>query len=300
MSDTKTKFDDRKLEELNKALVEGEFVTPDTIYFDASLFWNLTAGTIGAYCRTLPLEEGRVLYGVLMKNLSRMDTAQFRDDFDSFEGFAPYKDAVLAFRDNPENSDTIFQHSPVTGFVYLIDNHLAVNVNNSQASEKYTKIPVGRGFYQKKYDTIRFLINTYPFSPTEKFKGQAADFFMQNFRVDVAFINIRSDKLRLKFFTKLDEIYTDKLDMILENAMINNAFSDMKLLTKQIFARPIFSLEKKKEVPNKEMFDRDTKLVGARLNMLSKFTWLVPKNYATFTQSTKTVTLPKDELDDSP
>lgn len=276
ISPQKPRMSDIDIQNYNRSIVEDELFTPDKMYLDWSLFRD---PAIGAAITLLMDHPDQKLSAVKFASMTnRIDAYQERDCSDVCHYFPELDLTPDIIRErllDPTYQERIFHAAPFTLFIQILRAQLNVNINHSAVREKFKKVPVRPGKYRRDYDAIRLSINTYPLQLPERIQALIGVFFTRNYAVDVEILSIAPKDLDVSFLEKMDEIYTNNLVELLDNAAFSQALTDLRFVNKSIFAVRHLGMVRPWDL---KLRAAEAEFIRLRstLDVMSKFEWILP------------------------
>lgn len=277
----------RAEEELKRAsseMIEETLVTPDRIYLDLALLKNYHIGAVVYHLKhvlNLSNEQVQEKLDYIKDAFPKYITRHFHD----IERYFPKlgvsnKDIENVLKDISTHGH-VFLYSPVTQYVNSFKANLDVNANHSHVGEKFTKRKINDKAFVKEFKKIVVTLNTYPLTLSHRCQQLAGLFMSENFGVDVLLMNIRPKEITPDVFMDWDEIDTAFFKDFLENESFRNAFTEIKMQDKRIFAASWFGDVTQHGLSDKYLKEEMVH-IAARIGFLTNFAWIEPQHLGPF------------------
>jgi len=258
---------EHEIDELGRALVEGEFESPDKIYLDLSLVKDFNIGTLLTLIEES--DNAEVLYTRMMHGLDAYNERSHLDVMAFFEDLKISRDQFFDRFNDPKYGPRILARSPMTTFLTkFFTPKLNDNIRNSSI--------VG------KTDPIRLHVNTYPLKGlTDSVIMMLGILFSRRFGVEVEIINVDLPSLDLESLFDYDQFFIQDFYKVSQRDDFRTSLTnaDFKffsfLFKKSIFCPPyIFKDGKEAQTSLYPYKDQLTMGVATYRSYLSEFDFI--------------------------
>lgn len=276
-------------EALHKDALEKQFVTPDCIYIELSLFKDYELGA--ALYRLVLMDDqtkAAELYRRVQENILPYQLRAFNDIKHYFPFLVDSNQDVLDIINDPACQDAVALSAPMTTFSNTVDAQLVININHSEVSEKYTKIKVSKDRYLKDFKSVRFVINTFPLVLNPRCRSVIGRSIRNRYSVDVEMISKNPKDFSLKELKRFDEFYTNHLYEFSLNDTFLKGMSDGEFKRVTMFATPTFGMSRRNEYTPEQVKQGCDQIFGCWAVLLRDFKWIPFTHCALKTSDTVT------------
>lgn len=241
---------------ISEQIMQSKLKTPDVIYVDMVLIKDFFLGAL------LKMINSKEQYLTIRDNIHKYEN-RFVDNVEYvFPELGITQQEYLANRIGLSDFD-IFQGSPVTNFLNML-NQIVMSINNKTAAS------------QKK-TMIKLYINTFPLQLPFAVATAIANDFQSTYAMDVRIMQRPLHKCELSFVSELDLIFTDDIKSLIEEPVYRDAFKDQKFLEKQIFAtKKLGSLKPLETHKTEQELMQDFLMTESFIQLMCHFGYMPP------------------------